>query len=451
MLDELGPWLCRSKARDLINRIDHNDPDQAIPAEYELAIGWSLSKIGNFNVEPVFGSKTPDFLSGSLFPEKPTVIEVMALSDDALSGESSMERTANIINQFANRVRKKSSSSLHYSFLDESGYHPVKLSSPIGPWTHRSQYFRRRLTSPKFALTAEHEVQIRQWLSVWPPMHPLRIDGEGTAVVISWKEWVHPKTKTFSSMPSEAHDLKHNPLYERLKEKEKQLAFVPPDHLKCIFLGDAGCRLLRNPTDHDGTNRKVSGKDIVLKFLNDSDVDIVCILTPKRKTQNSISNHSNPRKWHAYVFDKRILEENYYDKVFDLAENWCNPHLDGYQARSWMQQGMLAPQARGQYLGTTILSGGERLTAKISARALMELLAGRLSDKQFKDWIAGAGGDKDKNLFELWLSQGRSISAVTFESMGPDRDDDYVIFEFERDPNASKLRLPDKLLDSDKG
>ncbi|HBO42346.1 MAG TPA: hypothetical protein DD670_00075, partial [Planctomycetaceae bacterium] len=409
MLDELGPWLSKSKATDLINRIDHEDPDQAIPAEYELGIGWALSKVADVEIGPIFGGKNPDFLSADLFSDKPAVIEVTALSDDALSGESSMERTANIINQFANKVRKKASDNLHYQFLEASGYHPVKLKVPLGPWTHQSQYFRRRLTSSKFKLTMAHEVQLRQWLSVWPPTQPLRIDGEGTAVVVSWKKWVHPRTKTFSSMPSEAHDLKHNPLYARLKEKEKkQLVFVPTDHLKCIFLGDAGCRLLRQPMDFDGTNRRVSGRDIVLKFLNDSKVDVVCIFTPKRRNENLTWNHNNPRKWHVYVFDNRTLGEKYYEKVFEINSKLPSPYLDGYQARSWMQQGMLAPQARGQYLGTTFSSGGKGVTARISARALLEMLAGRIDYEQFKHWVVG--GDKDKNLFDHWLSQGQSIS-----------------------------------------
>jgi hypothetical protein len=42
MLDELGPWLVKSKATDLLKRIDNEDPDQSIPGEYELGVGGAL-------------------------------------------------------------------------------------------------------------------------------------------------------------------------------------------------------------------------------------------------------------------------------------------------------------------------------------------------------------------------------------------------------------------------
>jgi hypothetical protein len=445
MLDELGPWLTKAKATDLRNRIESEDPDQCIPGEYELGLGWALSKTAELKISPSFGSKNPDFLSANLFPDRPAVIEVTALSDDPLSGQSSMERTANIINQFANRVRKKASNNLHYTFLETSGYRPVKLKVPIGPWTHRSQYYRKRLTSKKFILTVAHEAQLRKWLVNWPPPQPLRIAGQGTDVVVSWKEWVHPFTKTFSSMPSsEIHDLTNNPVYERLREKEKQLAAVPADYLKCIVLGDAGCQLLFQPNQQSDWSRRVSGKDIILHFLEDSDIDLVCILSPRRRNEHASWDNENPRLWHLYIFEKSEHTHNYYDRLNELCDRLPRPYLHGYQARSLVQQGMIGPQTRGHYLPTSYSGGGGHgVTARISARALLELLAGRMNEQHLKYWITG-----DKNLFEYWLSQGNAVSDIAFEPKGPDKDDDYVVLKFSQDPNAAPLNLPKQLLDS---
>ena len=85
MLDELGPWLTRAKATDLVKRIDNVDPDQSIPGEYELAVGWALSKLSDLEIGPPLSQRDPDFLAADLFPGQPSVIEVTALSDDALS------------------------------------------------------------------------------------------------------------------------------------------------------------------------------------------------------------------------------------------------------------------------------------------------------------------------------------------------------------------------------
>ena len=68
MLDGIAPWLDAAKSKDLIKRLDHKtDPDQVIPAEYELAIGWGLSQVAEFEFEPAVGKSRPDFFSANLF------------------------------------------------------------------------------------------------------------------------------------------------------------------------------------------------------------------------------------------------------------------------------------------------------------------------------------------------------------------------------------------------
>jgi hypothetical protein len=74
---------------------------------------------------------------------------------------------------------------------------------------------------------------------------------------------------------------------------------------------------------------------------------------------------------------------------------------------------------------------------RLSARALQELIAGRLSKEEFELCTTGK-----PNLFALQLAQGRTISSVRFEPKGTNEDDDYVVFEFSDDPAAAKLRLP---------
>ena len=435
MLDEVGPWLDGAKARDLVRRLDHkSDPDQVIPAEYELAIAWGLSKIADFDFEPLIGTSRPDFIARDLFPDHHAVIEVAALSDDSLSGESAMERTANIINGFADSIRKKASKHLYYQFLETYGYEPQKLK-PGQIWGF-SQYYRRRLTSHKFGLDVRHKEQLRFWLSQWPPPQPLRLSGEGTEVVISWKERVHPKSRVFSSMPSLAYHLTDNPLFRRLKEKEAQIKDTPPGIMRCIFLGDAGCRLLREPNSRDPTNREVSGNSIILHFLQNSTVDFVAVFSPRQHFEGTANFHNNPRRWHLFMYDKVERDGTFYAKLEKLNELLPGPYLHGYQARSWMQQGMLNPQGRGHYRPMQFSSGASGLTVKISTRGLLELLAGRITPDEFHRTTAG------KNYFENWLQRGYAISDATFIGGGSDEDDDQISLRFEVDPNASPFKAP---------
>ena len=65
-----------------------------------------------------------------------------------------------------------------------------------------------------------------------------------------------------------------------------------------------------------------------------------------------------------------------------------------------------------------------------------------VSEQQFRHRVTG---DREKNVFDRWLSQGKSISDVSFEPKGPDGDDDYIVISFDKDPNASSLTLPTSL------
>ena len=80
------------------------------------------------------------------------------------------------------------------------------------------------------------------------------------------------------------------------------------------------------------------------------------------------------------------------------------------------------------------------MTVRISARALQELMAGRLTAEEFENWTAGR-----PNPFERHLALGWTISSVSFDPKNASADDDYLIFTFKNDPAATALRLPVEL------
>lgn len=197
MFDELGPHITRAKAVDLQKRLENEDADQAIPAEYELALAWGVSKVAQLEIDRPFGSRTPDIYSPDLLEIAPVVAEVAALSDDPFSGESLMRRAANIINAVATRVVKEAPEHLHYQFLEESGYLPAdRYSNGV------SRYFRRRRVTKKFQADDALEGALRQWLRCTRPTEALRWSTDEIGVEITWRDWVHPQGNTGSSMPS---------------------------------------------------------------------------------------------------------------------------------------------------------------------------------------------------------------------------------------------------------
>ena len=81
------------------------------------------------------------------------------------------------------------------------------------------------------------------------------------------------------------------------------------------------------------------------------------------------------------------------------------------------------------------------MTISISARALLDLLAGRITPDQFIHMVGMKETPTQKNLFKHRLDQGDVISSVGIEPGGIDEDDDRLIIELARDPSAAPLTL----------
>jgi hypothetical protein len=75
---------------------------------------------------------------------------------------------------------------------------------------------------------------------------------------------------------------------------------------------------------------------------------------------------------------------------------------------------------------------------KISARELLDLLAGRLDQKRFADNHAVGGG----NMFSVFRDQGKMIRRICVERQDG-KDDDWIVFEFSDDPAVSDFKVPE--------
>jgi hypothetical protein len=427
MLDDLAPRLTSAKAADLHGRLEHDDTKTALAAEIELALLWGVGQVADLTVEPTLSSgRRPDLHSSNLFASRPAFVEITAISDDTFSGAEDMDRAANIVVGLVDRVRKGASAHLHFEFLETHGY-------------DASGYYRRRRVTSDFKLTQALENVLRGWLTGpnWPAPNPLRLTDEQIDVVIHWKSFVHPKFRTFSSMPAVAYDLENNHLFKALRKKERRLSAVPPGTLKCILLGDVGCRILRELRPMSIT--EVNGDQIIRHFLRRSDVDVIGIVSAHHSSSVMMPAFNSP-VWTVNVYDRCApLAEPEYTRLNALPAALPRPHLEGYQARVLHRQGAFHPQARGRYLGMTIASRRGSATMKISARLLQDFLAGRITREQFQ--FAAFGNNK--NLFEHWLQMGFTLQDARVEKAGTDEDDDYLVFDFGPDVAAMPLKMPE--------
>ena len=223
MLDELGPWLDRGKAKDLLNRLENEKPNQALPAEYELSISWAVSKIATLEIDRPSGTRTPDIYSPDLLPSGPIIADVAALDDFSLSGADSMRRACNIINAQADRFLANSSRNLHYTFDETMGYERAR--------NERSTFFRRRLVRRDFELDEWLRDKLKTWLADRPQGQPLSLKNGAISVMIEWRGYVHPLSNYFCKMPSLTYNLNED-----------------DDYLVLEFRDDPSARALRMPT-----------------------------------------------------------------------------------------------------------------------------------------------------------------------------------------------------------
>ena len=432
MLDELGPWLDLGKAKDLLNRLENVKPDQSLPAEYELSISWAVSKIATLEIDRPAGSQKPDIYSPDLLKGGPVVADVAAVHDFTLSGSDTMRRACNIINAEANRLLNGSSSHLHFTFREQSGYERSRTS--------RTKFFRRRLVRRDFQLDTALSRALKDWLANGRPSRPLSWNSRTVSVLIEWREFVHPLSNYFCTMPSLAYHVRNNPLYEALRSKSNQLSDSPDGVRRMVFLGDAGCGMLRDIHPVGVSPETFSGRQIILKFLQDCpEIDSVLVASAKR--ERSASASQTTRTWNRHIFTQtRGIADGDVERLNLLMDKMLPPNLSGYSAYSWHEQGMCKADAPGNYVPTQMSIGRERMRLRISARAVQELIAGRVSPEMFRNRIFGSN-----NPMSWELDAGRTISSVHFEPQGAGEDDDYLVFEFRDDPAARGLQMPTRL------
>ena len=431
MLDELAPQLRPATAKDLLARLNHRkDVSQVLPAEFELAYRFALNRSFQCEHEPEWWAdgNRPDVFAHDFLPGTPAAIEITAPSDNSISAEAAMDSIAQKICKIANAASKGLAEYLYFVFGETSGYADGK-------------YFRRVLAPQDYEPTGDVVARIENWASAGAN-GTLSIVGDNLALSVTKKSYKQVRFHNcHSSMPPEAHSLLDNPLYELLDRKRRQIRSAPAGALRILLLGDAGSRLLNRlgqGGEFDPTRRSVSGREIISRFVLDhaDGVDAVVVVVPKR---GEVMWQERQSFWKVSCFVPGVSGAFLDAPIKKFVSELPRPRFEGYQARSLFRQGLFSHTARGWYLGRTITTGNT-MQITVSARGLLDFLAGRINEKQFRALVIE---DSDNaNIFLHWLKLGYTISNVEMLPRQPDQEDDHILLHFSDDPAARLLRLP---------
>jgi hypothetical protein len=261
------------------------------------------------------------------------------------------------------------------------------------------------------------------------------------SVTLTWNDRLQNRYNFATSMPPEIRHISDNYIYRKLAEKAKQIRNVHFRGIRCVILADVGSTALRqfDKTDHLG--RVYNGQQIAGYFLGhqtNPGIDVVAIVTPHRSSRG-LSGFNDAIEWKfgLYCREGQQIDFGGFRRLVNILPK---PRREGYQSRQLHEQSVFAPSARRRYLGTNISwRKGEKTEIRFSARALLDLLAGRITPDQAKLVFDSTGSKAVK----VHLDRGETIASLYLEPGGPDSDDDHIVIEFSDDPAARVLSVPD--------
>jgi hypothetical protein len=239
-------------------------------------------------------------------------------------------------------------------------------------------------------------------------------------------------------MPPEIRHISDNYIFNALEGKAKQLRNTHFKGIRCVILADVGSTALRRFDNFDYTNRVYNGGQIADHFFRSKanpGIDVIAIVTPNRKNWG-LAGFRETIEWKIGLHCRPCV--NIDPAGFErLAETLPPPRREGYQSRQLHEQSVFAPNAKGRYLSTQVSwRKGDKSEIKFSARAILDLLAGRITPEQAKrafDSLAGKA-------LKAHLDRGETIADLRLEPGGPDQDDDHIVFTFSDDPAARELK-----------
>ncbi|MDU7521862.1 MAG: hypothetical protein E7K72_10775 [Roseomonas mucosa] len=206
-----------------------------------------------------------------------------------------------------------------------------------------------------------------------------------------------------------------------------------------MIVGDSAFRTM---ADHGGGWDEVSARAIADEFLRqNSSIGFVLLLSVREQRKEWFNVDPPVRQLHATLAVSRTqavpgdLKPLFRRMMESMPDPVTMPVNAAQRARE-----------TGYGLGH---HGGIRLSGnrvRISAREVMEILAGRLTVEKANSWRGWNQADGDartgasQNPFERWLTQGRLPSSVTVVKCGEVHDDDWLEIEVgEPDPAITRF------------
>jgi len=431
LIDENGAFLSRRQLKDHVRRLGDANPEDVLAAEWEVVFLNAFGKVGSVTHEPELRETTHRF---DLHFESPTVSfisDIVAVSDkglDELNPVTALnDKLTELVMAHGLRVNSFNLNVEGDSSLIMRDGTRVRLKMPP----------RNRFDSEIFNdLFFKFLDAIRQRPA---EKRSHQIFNSSTDITIRYDP--SQRARTTAHLSYTILNLRtQNAVYNRLQEKAEKLLAVSALAPSVIILCDGDCDAFRNYRHFASYHID----DVIRTFLtNYPEISFVLTIF--------VEQHFGYDAYRKFVpalhFGERFKQAD--ETILTLIRNALS-FLPSAERSAANALNFLRSSRRheGDSFGGGSTVGDGMI--KVSARMVLDLLAGRITQDEFfraQHFVFDDAKDPfpRPNPFMDELNQGRLITDVKVESQGDERDDDWLIFKFDGpDPAISPFRVPSK-------
>lgn len=419
LIFENSEFLRRSQTRDHLRRLNKSD-EFFLDAEWEVVLLNAFSKVGKVVHERKFNNgPTPDILFTSLTdPNQTFLAEIATVSDRGLNELYPVEALQDRLIEIA----------------QQHNIYPNYLQVHIGG--HNARKFDAskpeikiptRLNFDKVIFNEAFQEFINEIKMSPATQRSYRVWDQHTAILIIYNPNERYSATTHPSY-TQIQSLVQNTVYNRLEEKAGKLARTNYEGPLAVILCDGGCSLLKTKNNWESYGLG----DVIRYFLRSHPyIGFVLIFTIDHQIDY---RPPNTVKSILYRDESFSAVGNEILKSLDiLNEAFPLPERDGLNA-VYLLKGS-RPHEGDSFYGKFNVSDNK---IRISSRAVLELLAGRVTQENFF-WVHHFISRRNElfppiNPFEIKLKQGRVITGIEVEPGAAEQDDDWLVIKFSETP-----------------
>jgi hypothetical protein len=424
-IDTLQSVLPKNVLETLVEKLNRNDR-ASLDFEWEIALLFAFSKLGAIGYEVNHGgSSSPDVtFSLTNSQEIGFVADVTSVSDRGLEDE-------NPTGLFSELLHKKAKALLM------SGGFQYHIAGTAEGKDYRDRKVKLKMPSRK-QLPAFIEKHVVPWLKEVKAGGLSEARTTIDSFVIAYRKDAVTSGGGHLSY-TVAYSLTRNPIYTSLKDKARQLRNSGFDGCRGIILCDGNCDILKSQA---AGVQNYSAQQIIGAFLREN-LSISFVVTIWVEQIRGVSQ----RQLRTKIFlnpNARFKLSNELNNVLQgFSALIPTPVVDAANASIRIEEGKYG-EGQSNYGGYTVSIGNTSATIRISARALLDLLAGKIDPKQFAEDHGFAREITNigiRNPFEAALINGLVIENLVVEKQF-DQDDDWVTFNLQGpDAGISPFRI----------